>query len=742
MTLDRYFRLSSYGLFVTAFLMLAATGQMDWVSTLLFAGVLGGGWFVDAGRVRLLVPPRLIFWLMLAYVPFAALDWLVLGSAPIVALIHFVFFASAFKLLQPKQARDWLWLYVIAFFEMLLAAGMMIDTTFFVLLIFFLFFAVSTLVSFEMRRAAGRLGGSETAEPQATPPAADDGPTVEVEFWRGTETTRRRLYPPRWRHVALFSGVSLALILLLAAPLFLAMPRLAWRGQGGGWWQGATLSGFSESVRLGEVAQVKLNRQVVMRVRVSQPPEEYRAQLRWRGVTFDHYDGRTWRDSGKGRARLMRPRGGDAIVLGETEAPAKLTRQTFYLEPLDTSTIFAASRPVLLTGLGAVWKDESDSLWTHNHAFNRLVYVVESDAHVPREAELRADDSRVYPSDILTRYTQLPELRDRRVDRLAADLTRGAGTTIEMARRIEHHLRTAYGYSLDLKCSGADPVACFLFETREGHCEYFATAMTLLLRARGVPARLVNGFQMGEYSPLSDSYTVRQSDAHTWVEVYFPEQGWVTFDPTPAAGQGGYDTGWMAVLRGYGDAVEMFWLENVIGFGTNEQAMMLFSARRWLAAYQSGASEVWGDWKQRTAEWVSGLRASSFDSFRGRFSAGGSLSLAAHPAALALYLALTLGGAAVVWRRHRSSWRRRITHDAASSAVAFYQEMLDALARAGHRRSPDQTPQELARQLALPGVAEITRHYERVRFGGARLSEAEVREINSLLRALKRVRNG
>jgi protein-glutamine gamma-glutamyltransferase len=741
MSLDRYFRLSSYGLFTTAFLMLAATEQMDWVSTLLFAAALVGGWLVDAGRVRRAIPQRLVFWLMLTYLPFAVLDWRVLGSAPIVALIHFIFFASSFKLLQPKRSRDWLWLYVIAFFEMLLAAGMMIDTTFFVLLIFFLFFAVSTLVSFEMRRAAESLGGVE-ARGANMPPAAGDGPATEVEFWRETATARRRLRPPRWRHVALFSGASLALILLLAGPLFLAMPRLSWRGQGGGWWQGASLSGFSESVRLGEVAQVKLNRQVVMRVRVSQPPEEYRAQLRWRGVTFDHYDGRTWRDSGKGRARLVRPRGGEAIVLGETEAPTKLTRQTFYLEPLDTSTIFAASRPVLLTGLGAVWKDESDSLWTHNHAFNRLVYVVESDARVPREAELRADNSRVYPSDILTRYTQLPELRDRRLDRLAADLTRGAGTTIEIARRIEHHLRTAYGYSLDLKCSGADPVACFLFETREGHCEYFATAMTLLLRARGIPARLINGFQMGEYSPLSDSYTVRQSDAHTWVEAYFPEQGWVTFDPTPAAGQGGYDTGWMAVLRGYGDAVEMFWLENVIGFGTNEQAMMLFSARRWLAAYQSEAAQVWDDWKQRTAEWAGGLRAAGLDNFRSSFSAGSRLSgPAAHPAALAFYVALTLGGAAFVWRRRQRSWRRRIRFDAAGSAVAFYQEMLDTLARAGHRRLPDQTPQELARQLALPGVAEITRHYERVRFGGERLSEAEAMQVDSLLRDLRQVNN-
>lgn len=742
MTLDRYFRVSSYGLFTTSFLMLAATSQMDWVSTLLFALALAAGWLVDAGRLRLKISQRAIFWLMLGCLPFSVVDWRVLGSAPIVALIHFIFFASAFKLLQPKRGCDWLWLYVISFFEMLLAAGMMIDTTFFVLLVFFLFFAVSTLVSFELRRAQQALDATGVIESEADAEKSGGALAVAVEYWRETPAARRLLKPPRWRQVAAFSIVSLVLILLLAAPLFLAMPRLAWHSQSNGWWQGAALSGFSESVRLGDVAQVKLNRQVVMRVRVSQPPEEYRAPLRWRGVTFDYYDGRGWRDSGKGRARLVRPRGSEAVVLGDTDAPTKLTRQTFYLEPLDTSTIFAAARPVMVTGLGAVWKDESDALWTHNHAFNRLVYVVDSDARTPRDSELRSDNLRVYPSEILTRYTQLPEDRDRRIDQLAADITRGASATIDVARRIESHLRQNYAYSLSLhRVEDEDPVADFLFNTRAGHCEYFATAMTLLLRARGVPARLVNGFQMGEYSALSDSYTVRQSDAHSWVEVYFPQHGWVTFDPTPAAGQGGYDTGWLAVLRSYGDAVEMFWLENVIGFGTSEQASMVFSARRWMAAYQSEASDLWEHWKQEVVAWADGLRGAKFDAVADELSTAAFWrGITSHPAALAFYAVVALFSAMVLWRRRGRSWQSRMAHDAAGSAVAFYQEMLDALSQTGYKRTPDQTPQELARQLALPHVAEITRQYERVRFGGARLSEAEMSRLNALLRELKRMK--
>ena len=89
-----------------------------------------------------------------------------------------------------------------------------------------------------------------------------------------------------------------------------------------------------------------------------------------------------------------------------------------------------------------------------------------------------------------------------------------------------------------MKASGPDPVADFLFNVKAGHCEYFATAMAVMLRTRGVVARVVNGFLPGEYNEAAGAYTVRQSDAHSWVEVYFPEtRSWVTFDPTPSAGR-------------------------------------------------------------------------------------------------------------------------------------------------------------------------------------------------------------
>src|SRR6185369_8726882 len=122
-----------------------------------------------------------------------------------------------------------------------------------------------------------------------------------------------------------------------------------------------------------------------------------------------------------------------------------------------------------------------------------------------------------------------------------------AATPFDKAARIEAYLKNRYSYTLDLKRvdTSIDPIADFLLNVKAGHCEYFASSMTILLRNVGVPARVVNGFQMGEFNTVTGAYKVRQSDAHSWVEVYFADANrWVEFDPTPAAGLNVYPTNW------------------------------------------------------------------------------------------------------------------------------------------------------------------------------------------------------
>jgi protein-glutamine gamma-glutamyltransferase len=717
MSLEIYFRTSSYMLLVTSFLMLVSTGQLDALSIALYSGSLVAGWLIDRGMTWLSLSRRTTNGLRIGYLPLMLLDWQVFNSPPVIVVTHFILFISVCKLLERKSHRDWLWLYLVAFFELIMAAGMTIDSTFLGLLIVFLFAAVSSLISFEIRRASEDFGLE----------------AVPGELWRDSEQGRRPLTARRHFSIAGFSAVALVLVLLLAAPLFLAMPRIGRAAFGGRLLRTSALSGFSNSVRLGEVASVKLNPQVVMRVRVATPPSQNRARLRWRGVTFDEYDGQTWSDS----VQQLQPvrRAGEGFQLEMPVPLALLTDQTFFLEPLDLSTVFAAPSPIFVGDVNSLQRDAGDGLWTENHALQRLQYRVYSYTALPSEEALAADVSRLYPPDVRRRYLQLPIDRDRRIDQLAAEVTAGATTPLETARMIESHLQTSYGYSLDLRrTNDGDAVADFLFNIRAGHCEYFATAMVLMLRARRIPARLVNGFQMGEYSDVSGVYTVRQSDAHSWVEVYFAQNRWVAFDPTPAAGMSTYGGGLAAQFRQYFDAFELFWQERVVGFGSNDQAAMLLGLQRWLASYERTGEHGWLAWTETVSRWTSTLFR--FDESESGDNAS-RLTAALASASRVVFPAFVLVLVGLLWRRHARSWRRRYGRDRAGSAIAFYQEMLGRLDRVGITRDLHLTPREFAASVEWPAVRELTVYYERARFSSDILDERDLSRIRELLGEVK-----
>src|ERR1039458_5453253 len=152
----------------------------------------------------------------------------------------------------------------------------------------------------------------------------------------------------------------------------------------------------------------------------------------------------------------------------------------------------------------------------------------------------------------------------------------GAADDLARARAIERRLRSDYGYTLQLPArETADPLANFLFTRRKGHCEYFASAMAVMLRSLGIPARLATGFQSGVYNPVSDLWLVRASDAHSWVEAWIPGYGWTTFDPTPADPNSG-GLALVAQLSLYLDAAETFWQEWVMTYDVARQGTLAY----------------------------------------------------------------------------------------------------------------------------------------------------------------------
>jgi hypothetical protein len=218
----------------------------------------------------------------------------------------------------------------------------------------------------------------------------------------------------------------------------------------------------------------------------------------------------------------------------------------------------------------------------------------------------------VHPPPILDlrhreRYLRIPSL-DPRIPELAQSMTAAATSDLGRARALEQGLRTGYGYTLELpQQESKDPLADFLFTRRKGHCEYFASAMAVMLRNLGIPARLATGFQMGEYNPISDLWLVRASDAHSWVEAWIPGHGWTTFDPTPPD-LSSHALTLFSKLGLYLDAAETFWQQWVVGYDPNHQGTLADriqqAVRRLGIGWFDSLSGTGWQWASRGKAWL------------------------------------------------------------------------------------------------------------------------------------------
>lgn len=268
-------------------------------------------------------------------------------------------------------------------------------------------------------------------------------------------------------------------------------------------------------------------------------PEGYRYY--WRSKVFDTYLNGRWTTSSD--ARLTARYGG---LVDETGSPYRLRRnvqQRFEVVIPATRLLYAASQPISFASLEIVYDvtytapgDQYGTVMAARAAHPLRAgdtYTATSSISFADEASLRAAGTD-YPDWVRDHYLQLPDTVTGRTRQLAASLTEPYDNPYDAARAIEAYLRTNMAYNSQIAPPplGADPVDYFLFESRQGYCNYYASAMVILLRAQGIPARLAVGFAQGRLDPALDAYRVIESDAHAWVEVYFPGYGWVEFEPT------------------------------------------------------------------------------------------------------------------------------------------------------------------------------------------------------------------
>ncbi|CAN5694755.1 hypothetical protein BH20ACI3_BH20ACI3_31290 [soil metagenome] len=714
MTFDTYFRASSYAMIAVAMLALILAGGLQLALGTVFAGIMVVAWNLEATKWQLSERVGLV--IVLFSVPLFLLDWKyqsTRGEAPgrlgVDALSHLIIFLSAIKLLQVKSDRDWVFLYLISFFELLLAAGLSASPIFLGTLTLYLLCSLSTVIGFEIRKAQRGVKPAETRL-LVSPDSRVFRKLVGTRGKGDIEATR----------LPLVAASMMAVIFVLALPLFIVAPRagsvLISRGGAGV----TNFIGFTESVRLGEIGDLKQNNELVMRVRIHDANSARKSGLKWRGLALDEFTGRAWKKSFQARRANQRPIERGFFRLGTTDALKGLTTQTVFLEPLDSNVLFAATRALAIQGdFPFVRVDSEGSIQSRPHDLDRIMYTVISDTTEPDPETLRRDLRPYSKSD--DRYQEYPQTLDRRVADYARAtiLNAGASNRYDKAKAIETELRSNYGYSLQMRASGTDPLSDFLFNIRAGHCEYFSTAMAVMLRTQGVATRVVNGFLPGEYNEAAGAYTVRQSDAHSWVEVYFPEtNSWVTFDPTPAAGRSEpQSVGLASQLGKYAEALELIWFQYVVGYDKHEQRSLAASLHNRIFDYRRSASQLFGNIKETVSEISS----------EGIFLALGLLSVLV---TVIFVRALRLG-----WRRGLTISRG--TGEPKTATVDFYQRLMDLLAQRGVSRLSDETPLEFASNLGSKETLAITRLYNRVRFGSQQLSTAELREIDQTLVALE-----
>ncbi|GAA0651351.1 transglutaminase family protein [Salarchaeum japonicum] len=240
----------------------------------------------------------------------------------------------------------------------------------------------------------------------------------------------------------------------------------------------------------------------------------------WRAGVYDRFTGQGW-------VRATGP--DDAGVLddppGRTE---RVTQEVTARQPLGVMP--AAATPVRVSGadysVSAFGNPRPDGALDNGDS-----YTVESAVLNPTTTELRTAGTD-YPSDVRDRYLQVPESTSDAVRSLTANVTAGAETPYATARAVESWLESNKEYSLSVPTPDGNLVNQFILEQNAGYCVYYASAMTVMLRTQGVPARYVVGYTPGQ-RVSEDTWVVRGVDSHAWVEVYFPDVGWVRFDPTP-----------------------------------------------------------------------------------------------------------------------------------------------------------------------------------------------------------------
>jgi transglutaminase-like putative cysteine protease len=516
-------------------------------------------------------------------------------------------------------------------------------------------------------------------------------------------------------------------IFLFTAVLFVAFPRVGLsllllnhppKGR---------MVGFSDKVDLGEVGVLRSDPSIALRFDVPDLPDPppTRLTLRLRGTAFDRYDGRRWE-----RTHRSNLGGETTEILPVVRRPQPRDRKiTIDLEPIDPPVVFLPPRTVALALRMNQQAVLGDPTLLVRSTEGEIRYQgsesrgIRYDAYIAGEREPIVE---VLPAQERVRYLDIPADLPKRIGDLAHRWTDAIPSPYLKAKAIEEHLKHDFRYDTNSPSGGKpQPVDHFLFESKRGHCEFFSTAMALMLREIGIPSRNVTGFVGGTYNRFGHYYAVREGDAHSWVEAYFddPIRGWVTFDPTPTSGAQPLQdtTGAYVYLRDLLEALSQRWNRYVIGYDLKTQI------------------RIFEDMSRR------------YERLRDKTGANrGVMERMTRAPVLAIGLLVVAAGLYYLWKRRRGPRAHKAEAEPTPRvdpqlevAASLYRSLELALSMQGISRPPSLPPLRHAEELVAKShpladdVLELTNVYIEARYGGGALDEPAQREFEKKVRGIR-----
>jgi len=529
----------------------------------------------------------------------------------------------------------------------------------------------------------------------------------------------RRVIGPRF--LAFTFTLSLP-ILLFTGLLFVTFPRVGLSLLLVGRATPERMVGFSDHVDLGGVGRLRSDPALAARLHYEDLPATPPARLAvyLRGTAFEHYDGRAW-SRAEGDPRPLQQRG-RLTLLQRPPRPEEDRAVDVELQPIDPPVVFLPPNAV------AIQVERAGN--ATNSPIPRLLGGPEDEVRYasPEERGLRyrvwtsatseSPQAVVLSEESRRRHLELPPKLPQRVSELARTWAGALSDPFEQAAVIERRLRAEYRYDLASPSgAAADPLDDFLFVSRRGHCEFYSTAMAVLLRTLGIPTRNVTGFAGATFNSFGGFYSVRQGDAHSWVEAFLPGRGWVRFDPTPPSevGPQAFDEGLSFRFREFMEALARGYEHHVVGYNLHQQTWLWDKAR------------------------------TRYDRLQGSPS-GRALLTSRRGIALGAGLLLLLV-ALVVWVRRAHRRPTGAAHGTTpppqiARIVRHFMELDRALRARGVGR-PEGTP-PLSHALALSEAGHplggealaLTARYLEVRFGGATIDDQELERYRRRVRAI------